>query len=281
MVALARLPTLAFMVALLSSLVIGCTPARGARDACAGGAQAAGRCAGGVPAVDAGVGAAPVGATLPGDHLLLNLAAMRLQVWVGGLLRGCYPVAIGRPSQPTPAGTYRIVARHLHPTWYPPEGGPPVAPGPDNPLGSRFLALNLAGYGLHGTNAPASIGHAVSRGCVRLSEADVSRLWRWAYLEMPVRIVYRRLVVDPAAWGATVMVWPDPYKREKLSAAAVAAATPRPEEVSLLAEDALAWAAEGPVLLAVATPPRPEPARRLPEPGFRPAGKGVGHQASN
>lgn len=281
MIALARAPTLPLAVALLSFLVIGCTPARGGAGACAGGAPAGSARAGGAPAGSACLGRVPVGAVLPGDHLLLNLAGMRLQVWVDDLLRGCYPVAIGRPSRPTPVGTYRIVARYLNPTWYPPEGGPPVPPGPDNPLGSRFLALSLAGYGLHGTNAPGSIGRAVSRGCVRLSEEDVALLWRWAYRGLPVRIVYRRVVVDAATWGAALMVWPDPYDREALSPVTVAGATPRPEEALHLAGDALAWAAEGPVLLVVAAPPRPEPAGRLLDEGPRLGGKGVGHEASN
>lgn len=260
-IALVRVSTLPVGLALLSFLVISGTPAAGA--------------------MAAGVGGAPAGAVLPGDHLLLNLAAMRLEVWVGGFLRGCYPVAIGRPSRPTPAGTYRIVARHLNPTWYPPEGGRPVPPGPDNPLGSRFLALSLAGYGVHGTNAPASIGRAVSRGCVRLSEEHVALLWRWAYHGLPVRIVYRRLVVDPAAWGTGLVVWPDPYDREELSAALVAGATPWPEEALPLAEEAVTWAAQGPALVMAATPPRPEPAHRLLEGGSPLGGKGVGHEASN
>ncbi|MBC7339916.1 MAG: L,D-transpeptidase [Firmicutes bacterium] len=217
----------------------------------------------------------------PGDFLLLNLPSLRLQVWRDGLLRGCYPVAIGKPSEPTPTGIYHIVARRMHPTWYPPEGGPPVPPGPENPLGSRFFALSLAGYGLHGTNAPGSIGKAVSRGCVRLSERDVALLWRWAYPTLPLRIVYERVVVDPASWGATLMVWPDPYRRMEVRPHLVAELCAWPEEALPLAQDALGWTGEGPVLLSVAAPARAEAELRLLVEGPWLGEKGVGHEVSN
>ncbi|MEW6547756.1 MAG: L,D-transpeptidase family protein [Bacillota bacterium] len=217
----------------------------------------------------------------PPDFLLLNLPSLRVQVWRDGVLQGCYPVAIGRPSQPTPTGIYRVVTRRLHPTWYPPEGGPPVPPGPDNPLGSRFLGLNLPDYGLHGTNAPDSIGRAVSRGCIRLSEEDVHLLWRWAYPGMPVRIVYERIVGSVASWGTALVVFPDPYQTSDLTPRHLADLCPCPEETLPLAEDALAWAPDGPVVLVSAFPPRPEAPIRLLDKGFWLAGKGVGHEVSN
>ena len=47
-----------------------------------------------------------------------------------------------------------------------------VPPGPSNPLGSHFIALGDA-IGIHGTNAPTSIGRAVSRGCIRMHPDDI------------------------------------------------------------------------------------------------------------
>lgn len=217
----------------------------------------------------------------PDDFLFLNLPALRVQVWRDGVLRGCFPVAIGKPTQPTPTGIYRVVARRMYPTWYPPEGGPPVPPGPDNPLGSRFLALSLPGYGLHGTNAPGSIGRAVSRGCIRLSEEDVLLLWRWAYAGMPVRIAYHRVMAAPAGWGVSLVVFPDPYDAAAVTAAGLAGLCPWPGEVALLAQDATEWAADGPVLLSVASPPRPEAPQRLLDKGSWLPGKGVGDGVSN
>ncbi len=52
-----------------------------------------------------------------------------------------------------------------------------MAAGADNPVGTRWLGLNLKGYGIHGTNAPRSIGPARSHGCIRLKNRDVEQLF--------------------------------------------------------------------------------------------------------
>jgi lipoprotein-anchoring transpeptidase ErfK/SrfK len=51
-----------------------------------------------------------------------------------------------------------------------------LPPGPRNPVGVMWIALNKKGIGIHGTNDPGSIGHAVSHGCLRLANWDVVRL---------------------------------------------------------------------------------------------------------
>jgi len=51
-----------------------------------------------------------------------------------------------------------------------------LRPGPRNPVGVIWVALNKKGIGIHGTNNPGSIGHAVSHGCIRLANWDVVRL---------------------------------------------------------------------------------------------------------
>ena len=51
-----------------------------------------------------------------------------------------------------------------------------LPPGPRNPVGVMWIALNKKGIGIHGTNDPSSIGHAVSHGCIRLANWDVVRL---------------------------------------------------------------------------------------------------------
>ena len=53
----------------------------------------------------------------------------------------------------------------------------PVPPGPDNPLGDRWMGWTAPGYGFHSTTSPRSIGRAASHGCVRLyPEAAVVRV---------------------------------------------------------------------------------------------------------
>lgn len=51
-----------------------------------------------------------------------------------------------------------------------------LPPGPRNPVGVMWIALNKKGIGIHGTDDPSSIGHAVSHGCIRLANWDVVRL---------------------------------------------------------------------------------------------------------
>lgn len=86
-----------------------------------------------------------------------------------------YPVAIGKPSTPSPLGSYRIVNQIDHPTWC--AHGNSVAPGPQNPLGTRWIGLSKSGYGIHGTNEPDSIGKAISHGCIRMRNKDVEELF--------------------------------------------------------------------------------------------------------
>jgi lipoprotein-anchoring transpeptidase ErfK/SrfK len=92
-----------------------------------------------------------------------------------GKVTRVYPVAVGKLSTPTPAGTFQIVTRIPHPTWYGPKVV--VAPGKANPLGTRWIGLSVKGYGIHGTNSPKSIGKASSHGCIRMRNRDVEELF--------------------------------------------------------------------------------------------------------
>jgi lipoprotein-anchoring transpeptidase ErfK/SrfK len=86
-----------------------------------------------------------------------------------------YDVAVGTPATPSPEGEFTIVNRLTDPTWY--ASGKAVRPGPANPLGSRWMGLSAPGYGIHGTNAPRSIGKAASHGCIRMRRRDVEELF--------------------------------------------------------------------------------------------------------
>lgn len=86
-----------------------------------------------------------------------------------------YPVAVGASVSPSPVGTFTIVNRVSNPTYYKP--GKIVGPGRANPIGTRWIGLSAKGYGIHGTDAPASIGFAKSHGCIRLRNQDVEQLF--------------------------------------------------------------------------------------------------------
>jgi len=76
----------------------------------------------------------------------------------------------------TPIGTFKIVNKLKNPTWF--KAGAVVPAGsPENILGSRWLGFDLAGYGIHGTSDPASLGKQVTQGCVRLANPDVEELY--------------------------------------------------------------------------------------------------------
>jgi lipoprotein-anchoring transpeptidase ErfK/SrfK len=86
-----------------------------------------------------------------------------------------FDVAVGAPASPSPTGTFTIVNRVANPTYYHP--GTVIAPGPRNPIGTRWIGLSQKGYGIHGTDQPSSIGYAQSHGCIRLRNADVEQLF--------------------------------------------------------------------------------------------------------
>ena len=100
-----------------------------------------------------------------------------------------YPIGIGRVGWETPLGETTVIAKARNPSWWVPasvrkehaELGDPlpsvVPPGPDNPLGTRVLKLNMPGYLIHGTNQPYGVGMRVSHGCVRLYPENIEFLY--------------------------------------------------------------------------------------------------------
>jgi L,D-transpeptidase ErfK/SrfK len=64
-----------------------------------------------------------------------------------------------------------------------------VPPGPDNPLGTRVLKLDMPGYLIHGTNQPYGVGMRVSHGCVRLYPENIELLYELVAIGAPVQII--------------------------------------------------------------------------------------------
>ena len=76
----------------------------------------------------------------------------------------------------TPVGNFKIVNKLVNPTWFK-DGSIVPAESSENILGSRWLGFDLAGYGIHGTTDPASLGKQVTQGCVRMSNQDAEELY--------------------------------------------------------------------------------------------------------
>jgi lipoprotein-anchoring transpeptidase ErfK/SrfK len=108
-------------------------------------------------------------------RLVVSIPDRKLAVVENNHVVEIYAVAVGAPNSPSPTGTFTIVNRVANPTYYHP--GKVIAPGPQNPIGTRWIGLNQKGYGIHGTDEPSSIGYAKSHGCIRLRNADVERLF--------------------------------------------------------------------------------------------------------
>jgi len=95
-----------------------------------------------------------------------------------------YGIGVGRDGF-TWTGILRVTRKAEWPDWTPPAemiARQPYLPrwmagGPGNPLGAAALYLGATVYRIHGTNAPETIGQAVSSGCFRLVNADVADLY--------------------------------------------------------------------------------------------------------
>ena len=107
--------------------------------------------------------------------VLVSLVDRKLAVIDNGDVIATFQVAVGADVSPSPTGEFTIVSRVANPTYH--HRGTVIPTGKDNPVGTRWVGLNLKGYGIHGTNAPRSIGRAASHGCIRLRNRDMERLF--------------------------------------------------------------------------------------------------------
>lgn len=108
-------------------------------------------------------------------RVVVSIPDRKLAVLEADRVVRIFPTAVGAPVSPSPKGTFTIVQRVANPAWY--SKGKVVPPGKTNPVGTRWIGLSIKGYGIHGTNAPGSIGHNVSHGCIRLRNQDVEKLF--------------------------------------------------------------------------------------------------------
>lgn len=110
-----------------------------------------------------------------GRKVVVSIPDRKLAVIESGRVVKIFSTAVGADESPSPAGTFKIVQRINDPTWY--SKGKVIGSGKTNPIGTRWIGLSVKGYGIHGTNNPASIGHNVSHGCIRLRNRDVEELF--------------------------------------------------------------------------------------------------------
>jgi len=98
-----------------------------------------------------------------------------------------YAVSTGMNNS-TPVGNFKITNKLTNPAWFK-TGAVVPAGSPENILGSCWLGFNLAGYGIHGTTEPQSLGKQVTQGCIRMSNSDVEELYNIVPVGTEVTIV--------------------------------------------------------------------------------------------
>ncbi len=123
-------------------------------------------------------------------QIVISLEDHKLALVENGQVVKVYPVAVGKPSTPSPVGTFTIARRVANPTYH--HDGKTIPPGPRNPVGTRWMGLSVKGYGIHGTNEPKSIGKAASHGCIRMAKADLEELYPQIQVGDTVELVGRR-----------------------------------------------------------------------------------------
>jgi lipoprotein-anchoring transpeptidase ErfK/SrfK len=122
----------------------------------------------------------------PSVTVKIDTKTNMLGVHQGDKLIAAYPVSIGSAKNASPIGEWKVRRITKMPTFrwdremlqHGQRSGNfhLLPPGPNNPVGVMWIALNKKGIGMHGTNDPDSIGRAASHGCVRLANWDVVRL---------------------------------------------------------------------------------------------------------
>ncbi|WP_256806944.1 MULTISPECIES: L,D-transpeptidase [unclassified Bradyrhizobium] len=128
--------------------------------------------------------------------VVVNTAERRLYLVLqnGQALR--YGIGVGRDGFRW-GGVHRITAKKEWPDWTPPSqmlARRPDLPrhmkgGIENPLGARAMYLGSTLYRIHGSNEPETIGQAVSSGCFRMTNDDVSDLYSRVSVGTPVVVL--------------------------------------------------------------------------------------------
>ena len=141
------------------------------------------------PVEEAAIPTAPENNQTLATHVVLNLKERRVYVFQDDQVIANYRVAIGRPGWETPKGNFSVIQMVEDPQWKNPWNGRVSAPGPNSPLGERWIGFSREGgkyVGFHGTPGEHVMGQAVSHGCVRMRNRDVKELYELVQNGIPV-----------------------------------------------------------------------------------------------
>jgi len=161
--------------------------------------------------------------------IVVSLEDRKLALVEDGKIVKIYAVAVGKTSTPSPVGTFTIERRVANPTYS--HDGHVVLPGPNNPVGSRWMGLSIKGYGIHGTNVPSSIGKAASHGCIRMGKADVEELYSMVAVGDEVKLIGQRNEETAQLFGASQNVAPNSHTAPQTVVASVPLTAPAPAQI--------------------------------------------------
>jgi L,D-transpeptidase ErfK/SrfK len=123
------------------------------------------------------------------NRLVLKVGERRVYLYEGEKAVVSYPVAVGKKGWETPTGKFQVIKMVRNPAWEHPWEGTIFPPGPDNPLGERWIGFWSDGkntIGFHGTPSENTIGRAASHGCVRMKNQDIKALFDLVQMGTPV-----------------------------------------------------------------------------------------------
>jgi peptidoglycan hydrolase-like protein with peptidoglycan-binding domain len=108
-------------------------------------------------------------------HLEIYLHKLKLVLFSDGEEYASFPIAAGFPATPSPMGEWRVTDKNYR---------------PNDAFGTRWMRLSVpwGGYGVHGTNAPWSVGRVASLGCIRMYNKDVELIYPWIPVGTKIRI---------------------------------------------------------------------------------------------
>jgi len=135
-------------------------------------------------------------------QIVISIADRQLAVVEDGQVLKTYSIAVGARRTPSPDGDFVIINHAKDPTYR--HGDTEIAPGNNNPLGSRWMGLSLKGYGIHGTNVQSSVGKAVSHGCFRMRKQDVEELYTMVQIGDTVTVRRERDAMIARVFAAPV-----------------------------------------------------------------------------
>lgn len=125
------------------------------------------------------------------SRLVIKLSDRRVYVYKGDRMQASYPIAVGKSGWETPKGHFKVLQMQQNPAWQHPWNGKIIPPGPDNPLGARWIGFWTDGHnfiGFHGTPNEELVGQAVSHGCIRMRNKDVLALYEQVKIGTPVSV---------------------------------------------------------------------------------------------